>query len=301
MFGSGLIERTALHKIWRFCHGRVRNIWDQPLIFTPVVLASAVAFLSLGFLDGIRPFFVLYLIVAFLLSYKLQSFFSGFFLTFIFTLQFVHPNKLYSIEVIRGSEILEQSYSEGYSIAYFFNLASFFFVLSLGALIREVILRRAELKRSLKNVLLGVLGIWVLFILISISGITRFSPYIFLSVVWLFQYGMMYYVAIGMCFGLATQKNFERLLFSVFSVMIGTQFVISLLQLIFQRSIGLPFEASSVGSFTTGIDENNAVFRVIGTFMSPNQLPLVVGFLTSLVLPYSLKRKSLWQLILACL
>jgi|GEM_PF-1343868 len=295
MFEKVSTEDSVLYTGMRSYLLRGRKLWVKPFLFTPVVFAIAIAISASGLLSGIRPFFLLYLIVAIVLSLNLKNAFIGFFLTFLFTLQFVHPNKGYSIEVIRGSEILEPAYFEGYSIGYFFHLPSFFFLLSGGAMIREMFTNRGKIPRQLGLTLIGISTVWLIFTLIGMYGISRYSPFVFLSNVWLFQYGMMYYVAIGVCFGLAMFKQFRSLLFSTLAVILGTQLFVSIFQLVAQRSAGFRFEAEAVGSFATGLDENNAVFRVMGTFMFPNQLSFITALLSAAVLPYGLERKSLFH------
>lgn len=247
---------------------------------------------STGLIDGIRQFFLLYLIVAILLSRNLKSVFLGFFLTYIFTLQFVHPNKGYDVEVIRGNAILEPQYYEGYSIAYFFHMASFFFVLAAAALIRDLLKNFRKIPQRLLVVMGAITLVWLLFVGYCLYGITVYSPFPALSIVWLFQYSMMYFVALGICFGLVKYPKFLSFFVLTLTAMICTQFFVSVLQLWFQRSAGLPFEANSSGSFATGLDENNAVFRVMGTFMFHNQLAFVSALLSSVILPYGIEKKS---------
>ncbi len=292
MFDKVLTADSVLHKVGRFCLERAHSIWDRPFVFTPVLFALAVAVSSTGLLDGIRQFFLLYLIVAILLSRNLKNVFLGFFLTYIFTLQFVHPNKGYDVEVIRGSAILEPQYYEGYSIAYFFHMASFFFVLAAAALIRELLKSFRKLPKRLFIVMGAITVVWLLFVGYCLYGITVYSPFPALSMVWLFQYSMMYFVALGICFGLVRYPKFRSLFFLTLAAMICTQFFVSVLQLWFQRSAGLHYEANIAGSFATGLDENNAVFRVMGTFMFHNQLAFVSGLLSSVVLPYGIEKKS---------
>lgn len=150
------------------------------------------------------------------------------------------------------------------------------------------------------RVLLGTVIVWTAFLGIGLYSSSRFSPYFQLSLVWLWQYSFMYFVATGICLGLMTQPRFKKYLMITISGVLCTQFVVSMLQLIFQRSVGLPFEAFSAGTFATGLDENNAVFRVMATFMMANQLALVVGLLSSLLLPYALQKKSILYSVIAC-
>lgn len=294
MIEKVLTEDSALYRGTRFFLSQGRKLWDKPFLFTPAVFGLAIAVSASGLLDGIRPFFLLYLIVAIVISVNLKNAFLGFFLTFLFTLQFVHPNKGYSIEVIRGDEILEPFFHDGYSIGYFFHLPTFFFVLSGGTFVREFLSRRKSIPHGLLSTMGLLGGVWVLFSIAAMYGITRFSPYVFLSSVWLLQYGMMYYVAMGICFGLAMFKEFKPLLFSTLAMLIGTQVFVCIFQLYFQRSAGFHFEAESLGTYSTGLDENNAVFRVMGSFMFHNQLAYIVGLLTAAVLPLGLEKKSLF-------
>lgn len=301
MFGLRSTRDSAIGKVARYGLGLAHNIWaNSSLVVLAVLLGSVGAAVAVG-VGGIRFFFLLYFAVALVLSYRFRSLFLGFFLTFVFTLQFVHPNKLYSIEVIRGSEILERIYNEGYSIAYFFHVASFFAIFVTGVIASRLYHDRHRLPRAGWWVLGIVAATWLAFSLIAGYGITRFSPYSFLSAVWLFQYGLMYLVAIGTLVGLMLAPGFRRQFFRTLAAIVITQFVVSLLQLIFQRSVGLPFEATSFGSFATGLDENNAVFRVMGSFMFSNQLAYVQGILLAILLPYALERKSLFFAVVTVL
>jgi O-antigen ligase len=293
MIEKVLTEGSVLYRGMRFFLAQGRTLWDKPFLFTPTVFALSIAVAASGLLDGIRPFFLLYLIVAIVISVNLKNAFLGFFLTFLFTLQFVHPNKSYSVEVIRGGSILEPVFSEGYSIGYFFHLASFFFLLSGAMFLKEVVLLRKRISRPLGITLIALCSTWLAFSLMGAYGISRYSPYVFLSSVWLAQYGMMYFVALGICFGLAMYPKFRSVLFATLAVIVGTQLLVSILQLLYQRSAGFHFESESVGSFATGLDENNAVFRVMGTFMFANQLAFIIGILSGVLLPYGLEKRSL--------
>lgn len=252
-----------------------------------------VAISSSGLVNGIRNFFFLYFLTFLFLAWKLKHVGFACFITFLFSLQLVNPNKAYSIEVIRGDEILEKLYAEGYSITYFFHVATFFAFPNIGFLLKEFINKRNLLPKNLTRLLkifgISVLGFW----LIAIYSNSRYSPFPILSYLWLFQYSFMYLVAIGFIFYMVMFPHFRKALLSTLVAICTTQTLISILQLILQRSVGLPFESQYLGSFSSGLDENNAVFRVFGTFMYHNQLALCISILYAFFFAYGLKKKSI--------
>lgn len=260
---------------------------------------TAVAISSSRLIHGIRNFFLLYFLVFLFLTWKLKHIGLACFITFLFGLQLVNPNKAYSIEVIRGNAILEKLYAEGYSITYFFHVATFFAVPTLGFLVKELIVKRKLLPstflRLLKMFGISIIGFW----LVSLYSNSRFSPFPTLSYLWLFQYSFMFLVAMGFIFFMVMYPRFRNVLIATLVVICMTQSAVGVTQLILQRSIGLAFESQYLGSFSSGLDENNAVFRVFGTFMFHNQLALCMAILYSFFFAYGLKKSSLRMLSVA--
>ncbi len=114
------------------------------------------------------------------------------------------------------------------------------------------------------------------------------SPFIELSVVWLLQYCQLFVAALGLVI-FYQQKFSDRYFKQIIRASIVIQFVISVWQFFKKSMVGFPFEQWNQGAFYTGLDENNAYFRVQGTMGFHNQLALIVAFMVMSYLPYLLK------------
>ena len=70
-------------------------------------------------------------------------------------------------------------------------------------------------------------------------------------------------------------KNRFHLLFITFFFTVCFEFAVTLWQFAHQAATGLAIETAFGGSFAMGLDENNAIFRVNGTYLFHNQLALI--------------------------
>jgi hypothetical protein len=276
----------------RFYREQVSNILEKPYLFVFYTFVISFAISCSGLIQGIRNFFVLYLLILGLLYFRLKNLFLASFITFFFSLQFVNPNKYYDIEVIRAVYILEKTYSNGYSISYFFHLATFLAVPTIIFFVIDLYRNRLKIPHNLKFLFQILLISFVGFCFSAIYSSSRLSPFPALSYTWIFQYCFMYIVAGGLIYSLVMYPKFRKILVSTILIICFIQSLLSLGQLFFQRSVGLPFESQFAGMFSTGLDENNAVFRVFGTFMFHNQLALVMSILYSFFLSFAIKKNS---------
>ena len=285
----------------RFYHEQVSNILEKPYLFVFYTFVLSFAISCSGLIQGIRNFSLLYLLILFLLYFRLRNLFLASFITFFFSLQFVNPNKYYDIEVIRASSILEKTYANGYSVSYFFHLATFLAIPTLIFLVVDYLKNKSRIPRELTFLLNIIIISFLGFCFSAVYSTSRFSPFPVLSYTWLFQYCFMYLVAVGVIYSLVIYPKFRKILFTTMLTMCFVQAILGLGQLFVQRSIGLPFESQLKGSFSTGLDENNAVFRVFGTFMFHNQLGFVMATLYSFFLSYAIKKSSAFMFLVSAL
>jgi O-antigen ligase len=270
----------------------IRRVLQNQPVTTFILFMIMTGIQSLPFFQGIRMFFLLYFAVAVTLSLYLRSAFQGFFLTFLVSLQIFTPNKNYEVEVIPGKEILEPAFNYGYYTGYYFTLGTFLSLFALIFLIKEAV--GVILQQKLRHLLFLLILPWTIFIFFGTYSSSLFSPYPLLSYIWLYQYSLLLLVAISYLIGVSKYKTFNQLFFATLGVIIATQSVVSILQFIVQKSFGFSYEVYSSGTFATGLDENNAVYRVMGTFTHPNQLAIILTLLVAVTLPYALRYRQLY-------
>lgn len=196
------------------------------------------------------------------------------------------------IEVIKGNAFDSADFLQGHQIGYGLNIPNAFLIMTGFFWIREIIRKKIIIRLSHYKVFLPIFFSALGFITISQYAIVKYSAFKDLSLVWLFQYMQLFTVAFIMLYLFVTQKKYFYLIYPVFFVSLALQFYISIKQFIGQSFVGLPIESGSGSFFQAGLDENNAVFRVAGSFMFHNQLALIILVLTAIIFPVVIEKYS---------
>ena len=261
-------------------------------VYIALILGFASCVLLTGIITNFRLLVLLFMILWFFLWVKLKDLVLSSFLTTLFSLQFYAPNKYYIQEIIRGGDMLLPLYGGGYYLGYGANVANIFIVFTLAFLIKEVIQKQAF--RSLLSygivsvVLVCATGFFITGFITSVSK----SLFVALSVTWLIQYMQMFLLALlTLSIFLFKRKQFN-VVYVVVLCSALFQFVLAGLQFLRQSPIGNPVEQiRGPGSFATGLDEINAIYRVAGSFAFHNQLALIMLIFFIILLPYILKKR----------
>lgn len=254
-----------------------------------ILLLSLYLFvIASGSVGNFRLLFVFSFATSIAIFYLLKNLFFSFFLTSITSLAIFVPNKYYTVEVIKGSEIFLPEFRSGYFLGYGLNISNVLLIFSSIFLTYYLYLHKSSVFLIIKkNVSLFILcsSGWLVFLLVSLfsSIYISFSPE--LSTVWLIQYMQFVIVAIGVLVSYFLGKDKFQLIIKVVALSMLFQFFIGVTQFVLQSHIGLVIEQSRGGAFYTGLDENNAIFRIDGTFMYSNQLALVSIILFSILAP----------------
>jgi len=231
-------------------------------------------------------------LAVFVVWLRFKNLFVASVLVSVFTLPIIYPNKYYFIEVIRGEEILEQIYQEGYLVGYGLNIPNIFILLGFVSGIFEIIKRKSRpikiKSTAVKLVLLSGVG----FFLACLAASIKYSPFIDLSLTWTLQYMQLFVIAfLILLFYLTAKSKFNLISLSIISAVI-LEGALALLQFARQGFAGIPIEAAAGTAFPLGLDEVNAIFRVAGSLMFHNQLALVMLTYLILLLPHFLQRRK---------
>lgn len=256
--------------------------------FVILLLSFYLFVLASGFVGNFKLLFVFSFAISIAIFYLLENLFFSFFLTSLTSMAIFIPNKYYTIEVIKGSEIFLPEFRSGYFLGYGLNISNVLLLFSSMFLAYFLYLHRSTVSSIIKkNMSLFILcsSGWLVFFLVSLfsSMYISFSPE--LSTIWLIQYMQFLLIAIGVIVSYFLGREKFQLILKVVALSMLFQFFIGVTQFILQSHIGLVIEQSRGGAFYTGLDENNAIFRIDGTFMYSNQLALVSIILFSILAP----------------
>lgn len=279
-----------LYRFFRFLYQSEGN-------YTLAVCNAASVLLLTGFIKTAPIFFLLLLGLTVCIWLRTRTILVSVFLVSLFSLPFFQPNKYYATEVFKGGELAYDIYlgsETGYQLGYGLIVANIFVFLSFVLLIRELLRTRPVARIFYHSMpVLITLGSSLGFFVVALYATLRYSPYVVLSIVWLFQYVQLFIIAlVTLGVFLTNKKNFRLINFVVFSSLLF-QTVIGLWQFLRQSSIGLPIEyLQQTSVYYSGLDEINTLFRVPGTLVSPNQLALVVITFVSMILPYAIRKNK---------
>lgn len=250
------------------------------IIFLTGIVGSG-AFTTIGFL------FLLTIII----NLKLKKLTYSVFLVALYSLQFYTPNKYYEVEVFKPYQLVSRY--GNYILSYGVNLKNIFLGILAILILRQILyIKRQHFPRF------GILfrTVWlpgIIYLTTSAYSSLRYSPYLNLSLVWLFHYSQMYFIAFLIYFFYLTQKeNFKLIGISLEATLI-LQSAIALLEFTKQSWWGIPIEnARYSGVYFGAPDALSLFFRVIGTFAHSNQLALIMTSLLVVILPKALLQKK---------
>ncbi len=242
-----------------------------------------------GFGATLKEAVPLYLVVSLILWLKLRNIVIVFFLIYIHSLQFFAPNKYYPIEAFRFFETNIYQWGS-YMLGYGINLSNVFLALTLIAVSRQILTKPSGLSQIKRHTVYLVPS--VLFLFIGIYSALQQSPYPEASLVWAFQYFQLYLVAATTLYVFITDRRSFSYLYTVLTFSLFLQGILSLRQFFSQSSSGSLLEPRSGSYISAGVDENDAIYRVSGTFPYHNQLALIVLTLISILTPVAFQSHS---------
>ncbi len=276
--------------IFNFVKSIQSYIWSSEERYVWFIFVSFFVLSLSGFIHEMKIFTFILLCVVYLIWFKIRNLFLSFVLTSILSLCLLSPQKYYHLELFSGSEMLEPLYKGGMSMGYGLNIANIFEAVSFYILITSIV--RSKLVKKFTDF------IWFRIIIISWLGFVsaaiisnQSSPFPILSAVWMVQYCQMYIFSLCILgVRILYPLKFKLVYISILAT-IFLQSVVGVSQYFVQSYLNLPIE-SGYSRFATGLDENNAVFRVAGTFRYDNQYALIMCILLNLAVPYVVHRKS---------
>lgn len=231
---------------------------------------------------------LLFLFLSFFLYLRLRNWFTVFFMASIFSLQFFNPNKYYTVEVIRSYEILLQQFRDGYFLGYGVNISNIFLFASFIFFLKYFF-STTQLRRHAKLFFYQIP--FLIFFVIGVKSSRMFSFSLPASLVWLLQYLQVALYSSMLPF-IFLQKSGKKLFFLTLISIVIFQAFISFQQFFHQSYLGIVIENGQGTSFYTGLDENNAIFRIAGTFLFHNQFAFIMLLLFSILFPMVLVSRS---------
>ncbi len=236
------------------------------------------------------------LLLTFAIYLKLQDLIYSFFLVLIYSLQFYTPNKYYSVLVFKPFEIAP--IYQGYLLAYGLNIKNIFLTITILLSLKGIVSKKNKFTKEGTKILIFTFLSGLIYFLISLYASLRYSPHFDLSLVWLIQHIMMYFMAFLILY-MYTFK--EKLFYLINTAIFSTLFLqstVGIMEYIKQSSIGLPIEnAHFIGALNFGASDGViSIVRAMGTFAHPNQLALIMTVLMVMVLPITLSKKNIFNL-----
>lgn len=231
--------------------------------------------------------FMLFLIV--LYAYVKNMFLAAFIVTII-SLQFYVPNKSYMVPTLRYQSV-RVGYKIDYVQSYGLTLTNIFVLVTLYTYVRHS--KTTPLSKMGKI----SLGSGIIFTLLTLINSKNNSPFPELSQVWTIQYFQLYLIAIFTFVALKFHKNGKKQFLTALVATLIFQSCLGYLQFIKQSPIGSSIENSYRTYFASGIDENNALHRITGTFSYDNQFA-IISLSLLLLLTSALTQQSILFLLL---
>lgn len=246
---------------------------DTRLFMSSLIFLFLLFWLPITFKVAVAALLLLLIIV----KVQVNNLFIASFLISIITFQFFVPNKYYSVPTIQDHNFrtgININYMQGYGL----NLHNIFLILTLIALIKE----RLRLFKNPYVVTLAVVGVVNIFI--SFFNSIHASPFSTMSAVTSLQYSQLYLVAIFTYYLLAGFPKGKQYLNAIIICSLVFQSSIALIQFVKQSPTGSVFETGQGAYFSTGLDENNALYRVEGTFGYHNQFAIILVVLFTILI-----------------
>lgn len=283
--------------MWSFPKYKMASLMKENN-FVALVMCVYLATLTTGVIANFKLLFVFSMLMVMLLFYRLKDFFISFFLISLTALLIFAPNKYYTVEVIRGFEIFLPKFRDGYYLGYGVTISNILLIFSTAFLLLKCYKSRFFLLNCIKGskfLLLAIVMSWFIFFLAGLYSSIFISFSSELSVAWFMQYMQLCVIALSVACIHLLYKNKIKLIFTAIMVSLFFEIFLGVTQFVFQSHLNLVIEQSRGGAFYTGLDENNALFRIDGTFMYSNQLGLIALVFFCILLPTILnKRKKIY-------
>ncbi len=213
----------------------------------------------------------------------------------MYSLPFITPRKDYIIEILRSYDMVGQL--REFTASYGINLTMIFIVISFLFLLKDIF--SGKYKFNINRYLLLI--IYIASFVFGVTGIytsIAYSPYSQASLIWLFQYFFIFIIPFLFLHFLSKSKNNLSIVYITITMSLLLQIIIGLAQFNKQSALGLTIEGKQGGAFYTGLDENNAFYRISGTLMYHNQLALISLTYLSISIIYYFRKKNLNILVI---
>lgn len=214
---------------------------------------------------------------------------------YIFSLQFFNPNKYYTLEVLKGSDIISplNSYREGYLLGYGVNPSNIILIFVVFFFVKDIFYNKPINSKKILISCSLVLFPLLFYALFGFISATTHSPYSFASYVWTLQYLQLPIIACCLAYLLLKYERNIIFIYLSFAASIIFQFAVSIVQFMKQSSGSFFFEYTKDLTFQTyELDQNNAIYRVSGTYLFHNQLALMVLTLIVFLTPSMVIKKD---------
>lgn len=257
----------------------LKSLVNLPLLKSLMLFATITIPLSPGF----KLAAILFIILTFILKLQLNHLFLAAFIVTILTLQFYSPNKSYTLTTIQYQNF-KLGFKLDYLQAFGLHLTNLFLLLTLFTLYKQnlAIFSSRYVQLVVCSLLLSVLMV--------IAGSTSHSPFPELSATWAIQYSEIYIIALLTCHLLTRFPKGSQYLNTVLVATMIIQLILVVFQFIGQTPLGTSFENGQGNYFAGGLDENNALYRVEGTFAYANQLAIIMITLFNLISWFSTRK-----------
>jgi hypothetical protein len=261
--------------------------FDKWLIVFLSIYLSLLFFLPLTFKYVVAAF----LLLVFIIRYRIGSLTVAATIVALLVLPFYNPSRLTTITTISYHDFME-GIKIDYQQAYGIHLSTLFLPFALGLHVIDIIGKRKCVHRSIHLIFFMSLTSVAAHVISSYLH----SPFPALSMSWAVHYWFLYATAFVVYFIIKSVSHATVYLRSVFFVILVMQIAIAMMQFLYQGPIGFPFENSMGFMFYQGIDENNAFYRVDGTFSYSNELAIIMVMLLTVLLESISLRSLVWQL-----
>jgi len=282
------IRKTIVYKLFiKYYYGLSENDF---VFITYLISPFIFFFIKFG---GFKLFLVYYLLITSFIAFKLKRIIIPFILTYLFTLQFLRPAKVYSVLAVGKFKEVVLDYKMGYIKEFGLNTSNIFLILVVIMVVREFLINR-KFKYFIKDYkLIVTLGCLLVFLMTGYLSSLSFSQYFTASFVWLLQYSQVFLVGMVIYGIYKYSKYCFGLVINVMAASVIFQSIIGFMQFIKQSSLGLVYEREQVVQWNTNdMDMIGNLYRIVGTFSHPNELGLILSLLLCVILPYIFDKKS---------
>lgn len=275
-----------------------KRVFSSDKVFLVIIFSVVTVLLTLGLGSNLKYALPLLFLTGLITSLKLKSFFVGFFLVSLFSFQLINPYKYYEVEAINGSEIANLDFKGGRVLRYGIDSANVILVATVFFFASEILARRKRnFKKAIGSPLNKFYFLALSFVIWGIGVGINYSPFPIPSVVWVLDYSQLFIVAFLIYYFYSSHRNEFDLIFLIISLSLLLQFLLSVLQVAYGSSVGIPIEATNPLQYSSGIEENTALFRASGTFLIPIELAIITLLNSAIIFPVGIKKRNVFYLI----